>query len=316
MKCMSESAMHFAERLQAAVRRCRNPVVVGLDPRQESLPECLWNQGDKETGPPAVAEAYKRFCLGVLDVVASLVPAVKPQMAFFEQLGPAGLTVLAEVVAYARQKGLLVILDGKRGDIGTTAAAYAEGILATDRPGSWKADATTVNPYLGDDGIEPFIKVAGRCGGGVFVLVKTSNRGSGMFQDLRAEGKPLYHHVAEYVERRAKETQDSSSYGLVGAVVGATYPEQLARLRSVMPHALFLVPGYGSQGATARDVAAAFDAHGGGAIINNARGIIFAYTLKPYSERYGAANWQRAVAAATLDMIAQLRAETPAGKLA
>jgi len=268
------------------------------------------------TDPAAIAAAYRRFCCEVLDVVAPLVPTIKPQMAFFEQLGPAGSAALAEVVSYARQKGLIVILDGKRGDIGTTAAAYAAGLLDTEQPGGWKADATTVNPYLGDDGVEPFIEVAARSGGGAFVLVKTSNRGSGMFQDLLVGGRPLFHYVAEYVERRALETRGKCGYGLVGAVVGATYPEQLAHLRTLMPHTIFLVPGYGSQGATAKDVAAAFDANGGGAIINNARGIIFAHTLKPYSERYGPTNWQRAVEAATLDMIAQLRAETPAGKLA
>jgi orotidine-5'-phosphate decarboxylase len=179
----------------------------------------------------------------------------------------------------------------------------------------WGADALTVSPYLGDDSLQPFIDVASQRAAGVFVLVKTSNPGGRMLQDLVAEGRPIYRHVADYVERQAVATVGTCGYGAVGAVVGATYPAQLAELRAAMPHTLFLVPGFGSQGGTARDVAAAFDVSGRGAVVNNSRGIIFAYAKKPYSERYGAARWQEAVAAATRDMIEQLRADTPAGKL-
>ena len=180
---------------------------------------------------------------------------------------------------------------------------------------AWGADAVTVNPYLGDDSIAPFVEVAQQRGGGVFVLVKTSNPGGRMIQDLRADGRPIFRHVAEHVEQLASETTGDSGYGAVGAVVGATYPEQLAELRGVMPHAWLLVPGFGAQGAGAADVAGAFDADGLGAVINNSRGIIFAYRSEPYAERFGEANWQDAVAAATDEMIAQLRAETPAGRL-
>lgn len=304
----------FALRLQAAICRCRNPVLVGLDPRKESLPRGFL--ADPHTANwSEIALAYGRFCRGVIDAVAALVPAVKPQAAFFEQLGPAGAAVLAEVIQYAQERGLLVILDGKRNDIGSTAAAYAEGMLGADGQSPWGADALTVSPYLGHDSLEPFIEVATQRGAGVFVLVKTSNPGGKMFQDLSADGRPLYRHVADYVEKQAAGTVAACGYGAVGAVVGATYPAQLAELRSAMPHALFLVPGFGSQGGTARDVAAAFDAHGGGAIVNNSRGIIFAYKNKPYSEQMGDARWQDAVAAATRDMIEQLRAETPAGRL-
>jgi orotidine-5'-phosphate decarboxylase len=304
----------FSDRLDAAVRRCHNPVLVGLDPRAENLPSGIL--ADAKNEPlEAVAAAYERFCRGVIDVVAPLVPAVKPQAAFFEQLGPAGMAVLANVIGYAQQNGLLVILDGKRNDIGSTATAYARGMLGSGGQSPWGADALTVSPYLGDDSLQPFIDVAQQRAAGIFVLVKTSNPGGRMLQDLMVDGRPLYRHVAAYVEGQAAKTAGDCGYGAVGAVVGATYPAQLVELRSEMPHTWFLVPGFGSQGGTAQDVAAAFDAGGRGAVVNNSRGIIFAHSIKPYSERFDAAHWQQAVEAATRDMIEQLRAETPAGKL-
>ena len=304
----------FSDRLAGAVKNRRNPVLVGLDPRAESLPEGMLPKG-AEASPAEKAAAYGRFCRGVIDVVAQMVPAVKPQAAFFEELGPAGMAVLAELIGYAQSRGLLVILDGKRNDIGSTAAAYARGLLGPGGQSAWGADALTVSPYLGDDSLRPFIDVAVERGAGVFVLVKTSNPGGKMFQDLVADGRPIYCHVAEYVERQAVETLGECGYGAVGAVVGATYPEQLAELRAAMPHTLFLVPGFGSQGGTARDVAAAFDPQGLGAVVNNSRGIIFAHAAKPYREQFGAARWQDAVEAATRNMIEQLRAETPASVL-
>jgi orotidine-5'-phosphate decarboxylase len=308
----------FSDRLASRIKKQGNPVLVGLDPRFDSLPESF-----KSDISPSdwvnVAKAYSAFCRAVIDVVAPLVPAVKPQAAFFEQIGPAGMDALAEIIQYARQKELLVIFDGKRNDIGSTATAYAQGILGSGSAAEtspWGADALTVSPYLGDDSLQPFIETAAQRAAGVFVLVKTSNPGGGMFQDLVAEGRPLYRHVAEYVELKAAETVGQCGYGLVGAVVGATYPQQLCELRAVMPHAWFLVPGFGSQGGTAADAAGAFDAQGLGAIVNNSRGIIFAHASKTYRERFGAARWQEAVEAATREMIEQLRAHTPAGKLA
>jgi len=302
----------FPDRLEAAVVRCQNPVLVGLDPRAEMLPTGLL-AADEAAQPEKVAAAYERFCREIIDAVATRVPAVKPQAAFFEELGPAGMLVLARIIRYAQERGLLVVLDGKRNDIGSTAAAYAQGWLGRESP--WGADALTVSPYLGDDSLQPFLEVAAAQMAGLFVLVKTSNPGGRMIQDLTADGKPIYRHVAEYVERLAAMAEGDNGYGAVGAVVGATYPAQLAELRAAMPHTWFLVPGFGSQGGTAADVAAAFDGEGRGAIINNSRGIIFAHALKPYKERFGAARWQDAVAAATDDMIEQLRAETPAGRL-
>jgi orotidine-5'-phosphate decarboxylase len=305
---------HFADRLSAAVRRRGTPVLVGLDPRWESLPAGL--------RPPAgsswesVAGAYVEFCRGVIDVVAPLVGVVKPQAAFFEELGPAGMLALAEVIRYARERDLLVVLDGKRNDIGTTAAAYAAAYLGAGADSPWGADALTVSPYLGDDSLTPFVDVAQQRQAGIFVLVKTSNPGGKTFQDLEAGGRKIYEHVAAHVENLAAATVGQCGYGAVGAVVGATYPQQLAELRAVMPHVWFLVPGFGAQGGAARDTVAAFGTHGLGAIINNSRGIIFAHAAAAYRERFGDARWQDAVDAATRAMIDQLRSETPAGRLA
>jgi len=313
------ASSHFADRLIGAIRRKKNAVLVGLDPRAESLPKGLLSGEGNE----AVARAYVAFCRGITDAVAPLVPAVKPQAAFFEQLGPAGCVALGEVISYAAEKGLIVILDGKRNDIGTTAQAYAEGYLGVRSQGSgvrsqesgWGADALTVSPYLGDDSITPFMSIARERGAGIFVLVKTSNPGGGRFQDLVADGKPLYRHVAEFVEALSSKSLGSEGYGIAGAVCGATYPEQLAELRQAMPSTLFLIPGFGAQGGTAKDCAAAFDERGLGGIVNNSRGIIFAHSRVEYRDKFGDARWQGAVEAATQDMIAQLAAETTAGRL-
>jgi orotidine-5'-phosphate decarboxylase len=304
---------HFADRLSAAVRAKGNPVLVGLDPRAESMPPGLVMGGS----PEDLSFAHCEFCKRVIDVVAPLVPAVKPQAAFFEQLGPAGCFALKAVIDYAAASGLIVILDGKRNDIGSTAQGYAEAYLGPGDSSPWGCDALTVSPYLGDDSLTPFVDVARDRSAGIFVLVKTSNPGGKRFQDLVAEGRPLYRHVAEYVESLAAATTsgDAHPYGLVGAVVGATYPHELAELRQAMPHTWFLIPGFGAQGGTARDCAAAFDERGLGAIVNSSRGIIFAHARKDLAGRLGPGRWQEAVEAATREMIDQLRAVTPAGNL-
>ncbi len=281
--------------------------MVGLDPRWQQLPEGLLPQG-AASSPAEKAAAYRAFCRGVIDVVAPLVPVVKPQAAFFEQLGPEGMAVLADVIAHARSQGLLVVLDGKRNDIGSTATAYADGFLGSAEVSAWGADALTVSPYLGDDSLTPFVEVAEQRQAGIFVLVKTSNPGGATFQDLDCGGKPLYRHVAAHVEQLASASLGACGYGAVGAVVGATYPEQLVELREAMPHTWLLVPGYGAQGGTAGDVVRALDGQGLGAIINNSRGILFAHAREPYRERFGARQWQSAVEAATREMIDQLRA--------
>jgi orotidine-5'-phosphate decarboxylase len=298
--------------LAEAVRQRGNPVVVGLDPRWEQLPQSIAaGQFDSFTSRAA---AYEFFCREIIDVVAPMVAAVKPQAAFFEELGAAGMMALGNVIHYAQEQGLLVILDGKRNDIGSTAEAYARGYLGRENS-AWQCDALTVSPYLGADSLEPFVRVAHEQGAGLFVLVKTSNPGSHMLQNQLVDGQPLYRFVGDYVEEQSRAACGESGYGSIGAVVGATYPVELEQLRAAMPHTWFLVPGYGSQGGTAKDVAQAFSSNGLGAVINNSRGIIFAHERPEYKERFGQSCWQEAVAAATQDMIDQLRAETSAGKL-
>lgn len=304
----------FSDRLCEAVRQRRTPVMVGLDPRYDLLPAPLRRAGS-QAGFAVRATACADFCRGVIDVVAPLVPIVKPQAAFFEELGPPGMVALGEIIQYAQNKGLLVVVDGKRNDIGSTATAYAAGYLGRGEQSAWGADALTVNPYLGDDSLDPFVSLAAERSAGVFVLVKTSNPGGRVFQDLKADGQTLYEHVAALVEKMAQQTMGKCSYGAAGAVVGATYPEQLTQLRRQMPHAWLLVPGYGSQGGTAKQVAGAFDSHGFGAVINNSRGILFAFRDGEYAKVFGDARWQAAVEAATRRMIDELAAETPAGKL-
>jgi orotidine-5'-phosphate decarboxylase len=302
----------FADRLTAAIRARGNAVCVGLDPRWESLPQELRTRyGDGTLG--GVARAYEEFCTRLLDLVAPLVPIVKPQSAFFEACGPDGLAVLQRILARARQRGLLTILDGKRNDIAATATAYADAAFAgvsVDGPlhSVWDADALTVNPYLGRDAVEPFLQSARRAGRGVFVLVRTSNPGAGQFQDLRCDGRPLFLHVAEAVGAWARENLGRCGFGDVGAVVGATHPQELAEVRRVLPDAIFLVPGFGAQGASAADTAAAFRSDGLGAVVNSSRGILFPFAP---TDR----DWERKVEAAARATIAALASATPMGNL-
>jgi orotidine-5'-phosphate decarboxylase len=245
----------FRARLEAARREKGSGVCVGLDPRLEQLP-FAYQQLDP-------ADALLAFNRAVIDAVADVCVAVKPQAAFYELYGAEGFRALIETVRYARSAGLLVIVDAKRNDIGSTAEAYARAFLHPDGP--FDADGLTVNAYLGSDGVQPFMDVAARHGKGVFVLVKTSNPSSGELQDVEAGGEPIFERMARMVDRWGCE-----------AVVGGTYPAQAARARQLMPRATILVPGYGAQGATAADVAPSFRPDGTGAIVNNARGIIFA----------------------------------------
>jgi orotidine-5'-phosphate decarboxylase len=291
----------FADLLAEQVQWKKSSVCVGLDPRWSSLPEAI-RRGVEPTDLRRVAAATECYCRDVVDAVVAHAAIVKPQAAFFEQLGPAGMTTLANIITYARKSGLLVLLDGKRGDIGTTAEAYADGYLGSTS--AWQCDALTVNPYLGDDTLEPFYKTATARDAGIFVLVKTSNPGSGFLQDRVVDGQTVYEQMADLVQRLALQSIGKSSYGVVGAVVGATYPEQLAKLRQKMPNAWILIPGYGAQGGTADDVVDGFDRHGLGAIVNSSRGIIFAYQ----NTRYAGLDWQKAIATSAKDMADELNA--------
>jgi orotidine-5'-phosphate decarboxylase len=299
----------FSARLATAIKARRTPACIGLDPRRESLPPAF--DATSITDTRAIADIFARFCRDIIDVVAPLVPIVKPQLACFEAVGPHGMDALADVIAYARTKGLLVLADGKRGDIGSTAEAYADGWLS----GPWAADALTVNPYLGLDSIEPFVKVAEQRHTGIFILVKTSNPGSKDFQDLRCDGRTNYEHVAAGVEALAARTAAAGTYGAVGAVVGATWPKQLDELRATMPHAWILVPGFGRQGGRASDVRGAFHADGLGALVVSARDVIFAHARPEMNAGLAAGQWQTAVDRACHDMIERLAADTPAASL-
>jgi orotidine-5'-phosphate decarboxylase len=303
---------HFADRLTAAIRAKGNAVCVGLDPRWEMLPQSVRARHASGTLESAAA-AYEEFCLRIIDIVSPLVPVVKPQSAFFEACGPAGLLTLQHVLRHARARGLLTILDGKRNDIASTATAYADaafaGVTLEDRllP-VWDADALTVNAYLGRDAVEPFLESARRSERGVFVLVRTSNPGAGQFQDLECSGRPLYLRVAEAVGQWTRENLGRCGFGDVGAVVGATHRAELATARSSMPEAYFLVPGFGTQGGTAADTSPAFRADGLGAIVNSSRAIIFAFAPSDPT-------WEASVERAAQTTIAELARVTPMGAL-
>lgn len=295
--------MTFTQRLAQAVRSSKSVICVGLDPRQEQLPTAIRDGivgGDAE----AWAAAYREFCVEILDVVAGQVACVKPQTAFFEQLGPPGMIALGDVIAQARRRGLLVIADGKRNDIGSTAAAYADGFLGGSS--AWGCDALTVSPYLGRDSLEPFVETCAERDAGIFVLVKTSNPGGGLLQDRESQGQTVYQRVAETVTELNVGQLDEAGYGPVGAVVGATYPQQLAELRRALPQSWILVPGFGAQGGSAADVAGAFDAAGLGAVVNSSRHLIFAHQRPEFRDRFARSQWQQAVAAAVAEMNQQL----------
>lgn len=295
--------MTFPDRLAAAVEATKSVTCVGLDPRKAQLPAGIRDSVGEDT-PAGWAQAYTQFCNEIIDVVAGKVACVKPQAAFFEQLGPAGMAALGAVIRHARRAGLLVIVDGKRNDIGSTATAYADAYLGKDS--AWGGDSLTVSPYLGVDSIEPFVDVCESREAGIFVLVKTSNPGGGFLQDRQSDGQRVYQGVAELVSELNSGRLGSCGYGPIGAVVGATYPEQLAELRSLMPTAWILVPGFGAQGGAADDVRAGFDRNGLGAVVNSSRHIIFAHRRPEFSQRFGDARWLDAVAEAVDEMNSQL----------
>jgi len=267
------------------IRVKNNPTVAGLDPKIEYIPRYIIDKNYSIYGKniKTFIESIFEFNKGLIDALCDVVPAVKPQSAYYEMLGYHGAKLLHRTSEYAKEKGLYVICDVKRNDIGSTAAAYAEGYFDKD---GYNVDSVTVNGYLGSDGIEPFKKYCEESDKSMFVLVKTSNPSSGELQDLRLEnGETIYEHMADMVSCWGESSIGKSGYSNIGAVVGATYPEQLTELRERMPHAFFLVPGYGAQGATAEDIAGAFDKNGVGAIVNSSRGIMCAYKKSGGSEQ-------------------------------
>ena len=315
------------DRLISGIRRTQAPICVGLDPQLSFIPEAVKEAAYAEFGrtPEGAAEAVFRFNKAIVDATADLIPSVKPQVAMYEQFGIPGLAAFLKTVEYCREKGLEVIGDVKRGDIGSTSGAYAAAHLGTvaveDQVfAPFDEDFCTVNPYLGTDGVLPFMKTCASDGKGIFVLVKTSNPSSGEFQDRlvlgREEGsdastaRPLYELVGEKVaEWAASEGMaGESGYSAVGAVVGATYPEMGKTLRAIMPKSFILVPGYGAQGGTGKDLALFFNEDGLGAVVNSSRGIIAAWQKAPYAERFGADGFADAARAAVEDMKADIAA--------
>jgi orotidine-5'-phosphate decarboxylase len=283
------------------------PIVVGLDPMLSYVPAFLLEERKESLGetPECAADAILEYNKKLIDAIYDLVPAVKPQVAMYEQFGIPGLKCYFDTLKYAKEKGLVVIADVKRGDIGSTSAAYATAHLGNIkimnkeyRP--FESDFATVNPYLGTDGVKPFVDVCNECDKGIFVLVKTSNPSSGEFQDRLIDGRPLYEHVADKVVEWGAASMDGT-YSNVGAVVGATYPEQGERLRKLMPNTYILVPGYGAQGGKGKDLKHFFNKDGLGAIINSSRGIIAAYKQEAYS-KYGERGFADAAREAVLAM--------------
>ena len=293
------------------IRKTNAPIVVGLDPMLSYIPEHIQKKAFAEYGETleGAAEAIWQFNKEIIDKTYDLIPAVKPQIAMYEQFGIPGLEAFSRTVKYAKEKNLVIIGDVKRGDIGSTSAAYAVAHLGRVNVGTksysaFDEDFATVNPYLGSDGIKPFIDVCKEEKKGIFILVKTSNPSSGEFQDQLINGRPLYELVGEKVNEWGASSMDGD-YSNVGAVVGATYPEMGRVLRKVMPKAYILVPGYGAQGGQGKDLVDFFNPDGLGAIVNSSRGIIAAYTKEQYA-KFGEKNFGEASRQAALDMIADI----------
>ena len=284
------------DRLIESIVKTQNPTVAGLDPKLDFIPDHVKEEAFRRFGPSleGAAEALYLFNVALIDALSDVVPAVKPQCAYYELYGWPGVRALERTIAYAKSKGMFVITDGKRNDIGTTMEAYAAAHLGTVEADGrafepFGGDALTVNGYLGSDGINPLLKICKEGDKGVFVLVKTSNPSSGELQDQKIGGKTVYETMGGFCEQWGESLPGAHGYSGVGAVVGATYPAQLTELREKLPHTFFLVPGYGAQGGGAADVAEAFDQKGLGAVINSSRGIMCAYKKAGDPEHFAAA---------------------------
>ena len=299
------------QQLIEKIQKTKAPICVGLDPMLNYIPEHILKKsfGDFGETLEGAADAIWNFNKEIVDHTFDLIPSVKPQIAMYEQFGIEGLKVYEKTVRYCQDKGLLVIGDAKRGDIGSTSAAYATAHLGKVKVGNsvctaFNTEFLTVNPYLGTDGVKPFVDVCKAEDKGLFVLVKTSNPSSGEFQDKLVDGRPVYELVADKVVEWGADCMDGA-YSNVGAVVGATYPEMSAILRKLMPNTYFLVPGYGAQGGTAKDLKPCFNEDGLGAIVNSSRGIIAAYKQEKYA-RFGAEHFAEASRQAVLAMVADI----------
>lgn len=288
------------------IKQMNNPTVMGLDPRYDMIPTCITSKYSQDI--KGACEAILEFNKALIDATCDIIPAIKPQIAFYEMFGTKGIEVFKKTCEYAKQKGMVIIADIKRGDIGSTAAGYSNAYLGKTPLGEseesiFDVEFITVNPYLGIDGVKPFIEDCKKYGKGIFILVKTSNPSSGELQDLKLEtGKTVYETVGKLVNDWGKELIGENGYSSVGAVVGATYPKQLQELRKIMPNTYFLIPGYGAQGGKAEDIALGFDKNGLGGIVNASRSLMCAYKRDEWKDTYTQEQFAEATRAEAIRM--------------
>ncbi len=298
--------MNAIDNLIEKIKKTNNPTVMGLDPRYEMLPKCVTNKYSQDL--EGVAKAIIEYNKALIDATYDIVPAVKPQIAFYEMFGIPGMEAFKETCKYAKEKGMVVIADIKRGDIGSTAQGYSNAFLGKTPIGEkeeaiYDVDFVTVNPYMGTDCVKPFIEDCKKYDKGIFILVKTSNPSSGELQDLKLENnKEVYRQVTDLVEKWGEELRGKYGYSSIAAVVGATYPEQLEQIRKIAPHTYFLIPGYGAQGGKANDIALGFDSNGLGGIVNASRSLMCAYKSDRWKEQYNEEEYAKATRAEALRM--------------
>ena len=299
--------MNAIDNLIEKIKETNNPTVMGLDPRYDMIPECVRSKYSNNL--EGIAKAILEYNKELIDNTYDIIPAIKPQLAFYEMFGIEGMKAFKGTCKYAKEKGMIVIADAKRGDIGSTAKGYSNAYLGQTPIGEEKIevfeniDFLTVNPYLGVDSITPFVEDCIKYGKGIFVLVKTSNPSSGELQDLKLEnGKTVYEHVASLVEKWGEELRGEYGYSSVAAVVGATYPEQLKEIREKAPHTYFLIPGYGAQGGKAEDIALGFDKEGLGGIVNASRSLMCAYKSDKWKDKFTEAEYGKATRAEAIEM--------------
>ena len=302
--------MNAIDRLINKIKETNNPTVIGLDPRYELLPKCVLEKYPNTL--EGVSEAIIEYNKALIDETYDVIPAVKPQIAFYEMFGIPGMKAFEETCKYAKQKGMIVIADIKRGDIGSTAQGYSNAYLGKTKIGEkeesiFDVDFVTVNPYMGTDCVKPFIEDCKKYDKGIFILVKTSNPSSGELQDVKLEnGEEVYVKVAKLVEEWGKELRGEYGYSSIAAVVGATYPKQLKEIREIAPHTYFLIPGYGAQGGKAEDIALGFDKNGLGGIVNASRSLMCAYKSELWKDKFEEEDYAKATRAEALRMKEEL----------
>lgn len=302
--------MNAIDRLINKIKETNNPTVIGLDPRYELLPKCVLEKYPNTM--EGVSEAIIEYNKALIDETCDVIPAVKPQIAFYEMFGIPGMKAFEETCKYAKQKGMIVIADIKRGDIGSTAQGYSNAYLGKTKIGEkeesiFDVDFVTVNPYMGTDCVKPFIEDCKKYGKGIFILVKTSNPSSGELQDVKLEnGEEVYVKVAKLVEEWGKDLRGENGYSSIAAVVGATYPKQLKEIREIAPHTYFLIPGYGAQGGKAEDIALGFDKNGLGGIVNASRSLMCAYKSELWKDKFEEKDYAKATRAEALRMKEEL----------